>query len=84
MCMQFPQFECTFWFPFALYVENVRQPNYFLHKNKCIGYFIHDLHLEKVLLFIVVMDSVIRGQVKGESGLLHLYWILYLSLYVYI
>ena len=66
MCMQFPQFECTFWFPFALYVENVRQPNYFLHKNKCIGYFIHDLHLEKVMLFVVVMDSVERWEVLGR------------------
>ena len=47
-------------------MENVRQPNYFLHKNKCIGYFIHDLHLEKVLLFVVVMDSVERWEVLGR------------------
>ena len=66
MCLQFPQFECTFWYPFAFCVENVRQPNYFLHKNKCIGYFIHDLHLEKVLLFVVVMDSVERWEVLGR------------------
>ena len=66
MCMQFPQLNCTKWFPFALYVETKKQLNYFLTKRKSVGYFIHDLHKEKVMLFAVVMDSVERWDILGR------------------
>ena len=60
---------CSYWFPYAVYIEHIKIPDlYLLTKQKCLAYLIYELHDLHIMIWVVVMDTVERNEIRGLAA----------------